>query len=422
MKVLQINQVYKYGSTGRIVNDLKMAAAQESIEMYVAYGYPTAINIVGNEENVLCLQPKPLVRKLNILRTRLFDHHGFYNEAETRKLIKWMNEIKPDIIHLHNIHSHYVNIKMLFEYIKCGRIPVIWTLHDCWPFTGHCAYFDYAHCNKWKFGCHTCPSLREYPSTWFFDRSSRNYKDKKNIFTGVENLTFVSPSQWLCDIQQQSFLKDRRCIVINNGIDIRIFKPTENKARDSYGIIDKKMILAVAARLALRKGRKYLLELPDYLNEDEILVVVGLSKGQEQLFPVNNKVICIHRTKTADELISWYSAADVFINPTLEDNFPTTNIEALACGTPVVTFQTGGSVEAVLDNEEIEEENGIRYTSVGAVVPKGDMEALVCAIRRIVRNGKNFYTKNCKEKAKKNYEKVTQYNKYIKLYHQIINK
>ena len=375
---------------------------QESIDAYAAYGYETGAPYT---KNTLCLQ-STIQRKLNIIRTRLFDHHGFYNEAETRKLKKWMDEIKPDIIHLHNIHNHYVNVKMLFEYIKLHDIPVVWTLHDCWPFTGHCAYFDYADCDKWKVCCHDCTSLNEYPPTWFFDRTKRNYKDKKSVFTAVNNLTLVTPSEWLANLTRESFLKDYPVEVINNGVDTNVFKPTESDIKKRLGIEGKKIILAVMNIWSKRKGTEYLLKLPSMLNDNEILVIVGLKPQQLGLLP-KEKCLGITRTNNVEELACLYSAADVFINPTLEDNFPTTNIEALACGTPIITFDTGGSIESVT-------------SETGLIVEKGNIDGLLNAIHNIINRGKGYYVDNCVSKSQRDYNKNTQYMKYIGLYNRMV--
>jgi glycosyltransferase involved in cell wall biosynthesis len=416
LKVLQINTFYLHGSTGRIVRDLKAVSETKGIVAYAAYGP----EIDNGDLGILKLQSIPR-RKFNILRTRLFDHHGFYNETETRRLIKWMDELKPDIIHLHNIHNHFIHVGRLFDYIKKHNIPVVWTLHDCWPFTGHCAYFDYANCDKWKTMCHDCPSIHEYPPTWFFDRTTRNYKDKKDAFSGVNNLTLVTPSKWLAELTRESFLSDYPVVTINNGIDIDVFHPTNDIVKERLGISGKKMLLAMATTFDRRKGTQYLKQLPEMLNDDEVLVLVGLAKEQLAQFNMP-RCIGIGRTNSVEELAAYYSGADVFINPTLEDNFPTTNIEALACGTPVVTFKTGGSVESVLDGESIVSENEIIYSSVGAVVPKDDVQAMLTAVCKIMAKGKGAFSSACRRKAEERYDKNKQYMKYIELYNEIYAK
>lgn len=406
MKVLQINtRYYNGGSTGRIAYDLKQVMEADGIESYAAFGFgyepkddekPTVYRIETDRELFI-----------SKLWTKATGHHGFNNKMETKRLLAWIDKVQPDIIHMHNIHNHYVNVRMLLEYIGERHIPCVLTMHDCWTFTGHCAYFDYSGCNKWKTGCNHCPNLRDYPKTFaLIDPSPWNYRMKQKLFAPL-NITFVSPSQWLCDLQQQSFLKDKPCEVINNGVDLSVFKPIQSKVRDEYGIGNRKMILAVAGGLASRKGKDYLLKLPLLLHDDEVLVLVGLKKGQEQSLPDTSKVIGIQRTKTSDELVGLYSEADVFINPTLEDNFPTTNIEALACGTPVVTFRTGGSVEVITPE-------------TGIAVDKGDIDGLLASIRTVLANGKEHYKDACRKKAEKEYNKDVQYGKYIELYKRIL--
>lgn len=406
MRILQINtRYYNGGSTGRITYDLKCVMDANDIESCVAFGF--GYDIKPSEADTVYRIENDWELFVSKVLTKLTGHHGFNNTRETRKLLSWIDDIRPDIIHMHNIHNHYVNIELLLSYIASKNTPCVLTMHDCWTFTGHCAYFDYSECNKWMAGCYHCPSLRDYPKTFTLkDPSLWNYNKKKELFAPL-NITFVSPSQWLANLQQRSFLKDKPCVVINNGVDTEIFKPTESNVREFHCIGNRRMILAVAAGLAPRKGRKYLLELPKLLNDDEVLVVVGLNKGQERLFQKDDRVICLYRTKTADELVNLYSTADVFINPTLEDNFPTTNIEALACGTPVVTFNTGGSGECV-DKQ------------TGIVVEQGDMTALLSAIRTVIYNGKEHYKDACVKKAQERYNKKIQYFKYIKLYNDIL--
>ena len=406
MKVLQINtRYYNGGSTGRITFDLKKVMEANGIESYVAFGF--GYNAKDNEKDTVYRIESDRELFISKLWTKATGHHGFNNKRETKRLLAWIDEIKPDIIHMHNIHNHYVNIRMLLRYIADKNIPCVLTMHDCWTFTGHCAYFDFSGCDKWKTGCNHCPSLRDYPKTFApIDPSSWNYKMKKKLFAPL-NITFVSPSQWLCNLQQQSFLKDKPCVVINNGVDMSVFHPIKSNVREEYGIGNRKMILAVAGGLAKRKGKDYLLKLPSLLNDDEVLVLVGLKNGQETLLPTTNKVIGIQRTKTPDELVGLYSEADVFINPTLEDNFPTTNIEALACGTPVVTFRTGGSWECVDD-------------ATGRVAEKGDIVDLLDKIRDVLSKGKMHFKEACVRKALEMYNKDIQYRKYIELYCKIL--
>lgn len=406
MRILQINTFYLYGSTGRIMYDLKKVMEAKGIESYVAFGF--GFNPKDDEKGTIYRIESDRELFISKLWTKATGHHGFNNKGETIKLLAWIDEIKPDIIHMHNIHNHYVNVRMLLEYISTKNIPCVLTMHDCWTFTGHCAYFDFSGCDKWKTGCNHCPSLRDYPKTFaLIDPSAWNYRQKQKLFAPLD-ITFVSPSQWLCDLQQQSFLKNKPCEVINNGVDMSVFHPIKSNVREEYGIGNRKMILAVSAGLSPRKGKEYLLQLPLKLKDDEVLVIVGLQKGQEKLLPETSKVIGIQRTKTADEIVGLYSEADVFINPTLEDNFPTTNIEALACGTPVVAFSSGGSAEVITENTGI------------AVRPR-DIDGLVKAIRTVLKKGKGYYTNACRKKAESDYNKDLQYKKYIALYKKILS-
>lgn len=406
MRILQINtRYYNGGSTGRIMYDLKTVMDANCVESYVAFGF--GYEPEEDEKNFVYRIDTNCELFISKLWTKVTGHHGFNNKRETLQLLKWIDKVKPDLIHMHNIHNHYVNVRMLLEYIADKKIPCVLTLHDCWTFTGHCAYFDYSGCEKWRTGCRNCPSLRDYPKTFSpFDPSKWNFEHKRKLFKPLD-ITFVSPSKWLFDLQQQSFLKDKPCIVINNGVDTSVFHPMESDVREQYRIGKRKMILAVAAGLVPRKGRDFLLRLPEMLEDDEVLVLVGLKKGQEKLLPNTSKVIGIHRTKTADELVGLYSDADVFINPTMEDNFPTTNIEALACGTPVVTFKTGGSWECVDD-------------TTGAIAKRGDIYDLLDKIRYVLKNGKMSYQIGCLEKANMNYNKARQSLKYIQLYKEIL--
>lgn len=396
MKILQINTVYKTGgSTGRIVYDLQQIS-QENMESYVAFGYGKGFY---HGKNIFKIE-SILELKINILKTRLFAHHGFYNQIQTKRLLNYINEIKPDIIHLHNLHNHYVNVKMLFDYIKFNNTPIIWTLHDCWSFTGWCAYFDFIDCDRWKRGCANCPNKREYPYTWFFDRSRKNYAEKKACFQNVQNLMIVTPSNWLDGLVKQSFLSEYPIQVIHNGIDLSVFKPMKSEFKEKYGISSKKMILAVSMGLSKRKGIAHIYKLAKMFDQEkQVIVIVGLSKKQIDFLPKG--ILGVPRTNSSQELAKIYSAADVFINPTLEDNYPTTNLEAIACGTPVVTYCTGGSPESV-------------FEGCGEVVDKGNCLDFYKAVKRVLKKGKDVA--HCVEIAKLHFDKNNCFQQYIALY------
>lgn len=342
-KILFINSVCNV-STGTICKTLYKAAVEAGHECCIAYGRGEAPKgfktiKIGNKLDIY----------LHVLKARLFDASGFGSKHATKEFIKKIDEFKPDIIHLHNIHGYYVNIEILFKYLKNHpEIKKIWTLHDCWAFTGHCAYYTYAKCDKWETCCKGyCPNRNEYPKT-IFSCVTKNYTKKKNIFSNVGNMVLITPSQWLKNEIEKSFLKDYETVVIHNGVDTSIFKPTPSDIRQQYGIEDKKIILGVASVWDKRKGLNTFLELSKEIDDEYQIVLIGLNSKQIKQLPSN--IIGISRTESVQELVEWYSAAYVYFNPTLEDNYPTTNLEAISCGTPVVTFETGGSPESVVGN------------------------------------------------------------------------
>ena len=341
--MLQINSVCGKGSTGRIVLDIHNALIEQGHKSLVAYGREPAIGC----ENAIRIGTKKDIYAHG-LYTRIFDKHGLGSQKATRQFIKNIETESPDIIHLHNIHGYYLNYEILFRFLKNFGKPVIWTFHDCWPFTGHCAHFTYAGCERWQKVCHDCPQKRSYPGSLVFDNSRKNFERKREAFTGVKDLTIITPSKWLAGLVKQSFLSEYETVVISNGIDTTVFRPVPSDFKSRHAIEDKFMILGVANVWDQRKGLKYFLELADILENDEIIVLVGLTKKQVESLPAN--IIGITRTNNIQELVEIYSAADVFVNPTLEETFGMTNLEAQACGTYVVTFDSGGTRETIIDS------------------------------------------------------------------------
>ena len=341
MKVLQINTVCGTGSTGRIATDMYDILKENGHECCIAYGRgdaPAGYNTIkiGNKYDIY----------YHALMNRITDKHGFYSGAATKKFIKQVEEYNPDVIHIHNIHGYYINIEILFNYLKQSNKPVIWTLHDCWSFTGHCAYFTYVGCDKWKLGCYDCPQLDTYPSSKVFDNSKENYQNKRRLFTGVSNLTIVTPSQWLAGLVKESYLGEYPIQVINNGIDLDVFKPTESDFRKQYGLENKHVILGVANIWDKRKGLDDFIELSKQLDDEkQAIVLVGLSDKQLKTLPKN--IIGIKRTNSTKELAEIYTAADVFFNPSKEETFGLVTIEAMACGTPAVVLDKSASPEIV---------------------------------------------------------------------------
>jgi len=398
MRVLQINTTLNTTSTGRITEEIGQTLQIHGHESYVAYkrmgpaGSTSNLMKIGNDLDVY----------LHGLKTRILDRHGFGSAKATRKLIGDIKKTDPDIIGMHNLHGYYLNIEVLFNYLKEVQKPVVWTFHDCWPFTGHCAYFDMVDCKKWKTECNNCPLTHAYPASWYLDNSKKNFNKKKNLFQGLENLTIVTPSKWLKDLVKQSFLKDYPVKVINNGIDLERFKPVDSaEVKEKHSLKGLKVILGVASVWDKRKGLEHFIELSKLLDEDLRIVLVGLNKNQIQSLP--RKIIGVERTESIEELVALYSCADLFVNPTLVDNFPTTNLEALACGTPVITYKTGGSPEAVDER-------------TGVVVEKGNIENLHSSLLRVLSNGKEHYKSDCRKRAVQKYDKNDRFKDYLNLY------
>ena len=343
-RILFINSVCN-GSTGSICKNLYKVAVEAGHECCIAYGRGEAPKgsktiKIGNKLDIY----------LHVLKARLFDASGFGSKQATKEFIKKIDEFKPDIIHLHNIHGYYVNIEILFKYLRAHpEIKKIWTLHDCWAFTGHCAYYTYAKCNKWQRCCNSnCPNKNEYPKA-IFSKVEKNFNRKKEIFNNVENMILVTPSEWLKNEVEKSYLKSYQIEVINNGVDTKIFKYTKSNIKEKYSIKNKKIILGVASVWDKRKGLDIFIKLSKRLDNNYQIVLIGLNKKQQK--KVSDNIIGITRTENVQELVKWYSAAEVLFNPTLEDNYPTVNLEAIACGTPVITFDTGGSPESAFADE-----------------------------------------------------------------------
>lgn len=392
MKVLEINSVCGIKSTGRICTDLADVLKENGHECLIAYGRETVPEKyrdisyrIGSDTDV----------KLHALKARLFDAAGFGSRKATEKLIEKIRTYNPDIIHLHNIHGYYINIEILFNHLAEADKPVIWTLHDCWAFTGHCAYFTSAECERWKTGCFNCSQKKRYPSSFFCDRSKKNWQKKKDLFTSVKNMTLVTPSEWLAGLVRESFLGKYAVKAIPNGIDLDVFKPTESNFREKYGLQNKKIILGVATAWSERKGLNEFTELSTLFDESYKVVLLGLTAEQINKLPKN--ILGLAATNTLDEIAGVYSAADVFVNAGKEETMGLTTVEAMACGTPVAVSNLTAVPEVVTSDG-------------GIVLEELTAESIKCGIEKVLKSG--FNTRQNAEK----YEKKQQYLKYLKLY------
>ena len=399
MRVLLINVVCGIRSTGRICTDLAEALEARGHEVKIAYGRE---NVPEKFRKFSFRTENDFGVKFSALRARFTDNAGFSNRKATIQLVEKIREFDPDVIHLHVLHGYWLNIEILFDYLRGSGKKIIWTFHDCWAFTGHCAYFDYVACDRWMNGCFSCPDKRAYPTSVFADCSKKNYLKKRALLTGIPDMHIITPSKWLADYVRTSFLKEYPVKVIHNGIDTDVFCRNENTLRAAgelkkrYRLETKKLVIAVSTSWDRRKGLQEYFKLADQLGEDYQVAVIGLSEEQAASVPEN--VLGIQRTDSVLELAGFYVLAHAYVNASLEENYPTTNLEAIACGTPVIAYQTGGSGESA--------------ELFGTVVPRGNISALSEA----VRNAEALVPAMAPEDIKKlfSFRKMTE--EYLKLY------
>lgn len=406
-KLLQINVTLNSGSTGRIAEEIGRLAMSQGWESYIAYGREKGTQ----SKSTRFLIGSKIDFYYHAIQTRIFDRHGLISKQNTHCLVEYIENIKPDIIHIHNIHGYFLNYPILFDYLSTLTTPVAWTMHDCWSFTGHCAYFDIVGCDRWKIECYDCPQKKEYPSSLLFDRSKQNYIDKKRSFNSLPNLTLVPVSDWLANLTKQSFLRDNKIQRIHNGVDISIFKPqSESKnveIRNKYAIPqDKFMILGVASVWSPRKGLADFKQLNEIIDGDCVIVLVGLNKKQIESLPKGIVGIC--RTESLSELVGLYSSADLVLNLSREETFGLTTVEGFACGTPSIVFNCTASPE-------------LMSIDTGFIVEQGDIAMLNDCIKQVKRQGKSSYTLACRQRAVAKFNKDDRFAEYISLYNQLLS-
>lgn len=402
MRVLQIDVSVNIGSTGKIAEEIGLKNIENGGESFIGYGRyfrPSRSETIriGNRFD----------QAFHLLQTRLFDRHALASVKATESFIGKIREINPDIIHLHQIHGYYLNIEKLCEFLKvCGK-PVVWTFHDCWAMTGHCGYFSPANCDKWKTGCHACPQLSTYPASYFIDNSKNNYRIKKSLFSDLPNLTIVPVSYWMESVVKESFLKHHKTQVIYNGVDLNVFKlRNTDRLRTKYNLAGKKVLLGVAAIWSELKGLKDFIELAKYLDNDTVIILIGLTEKQIRSLPDN--IIGIGATENVDQLAEFYSLAEIFVNPSIAESFGLVTVEAMACGTPVVGYNVTATPELVKEG-------------TGFVVEKHNIVMLHSSIKKILNAGKAEYADNCRKAAERLFDKNAQYKKYIELYESLIS-
>lgn len=397
-RLLQLNISLNWGSTGKIAEGIAAAARESGWETFQAYG--------GNhrESEQYAIRAGGFVdRCIHYGLQRLFDSEGLHSKFQTERLISHIEKLAPDIIHLHNIHDHWLNYTLFFEYLATIKTPVVWTFHDCWAFTGGCYHFENEGCYQWSQpkGCQKCKCNRGL----IYNNTEHNFRLRKDSFLPIiDRLTIVAVSEWIANFVKKSFL-GKACAdirIIHNGIDVtNTFRPTLST------IQKEKMILGVANKWTKDKGLDDFIRLRELLSPDYSIYLIGLS--QEQINKLPSGIHGIGRTDCVDDLAGYYNRASVFVNPTYNDSFPTVNLEALACGTPVITYRTGGSPEAVDDK-------------TGIVVEKGDINSIAYSIRDIIGHPERFTRDDCRKRAETRFNKDIQFNKYIDLYAEILNR
>lgn len=408
IKILQANTCLNVIATGRITEQIGEKILAEGWESYVATYAP-----IKESTSKVIVEKNNILRFIHRLFSRLLDAQGLLSIIQTSKMIKRIKEIDPDIVHLHDIHGSWINYPLLFRYIQKYNKPVVWTFHDCWAFTGHCAYFDDANCYRWETGCYNCPLKNHFS----IDCSSKNYKLKKKYFANVNNMMIVPVSEWISEITRHSFLAKYPLCTIHNGIDTDAFSPKTNKIRTSLGLSNQFVVLGVAANWGRSKGLNDFIALA-HQNSYKI-VLIGIPDSLKKELP--NSIIAISHTDSQEQLAEYYSMADVFVNPTYHDNFPTVNLEALACGTPIVTYRTGGSPEAI---ENMPTKELIAENKYGYVVEKGNINALAQAIEFLMNETEEKRKQRsyaCRKRAVEMFNKNTCFNQYIEVYKRLLH-
>ena len=372
MRILQINSHYDQGGAARIVACIHRQLLADGEASYVAYGRgdikPSEADRQG--KNVWRFN-QPAEVYLSALTSRIIGIHGWSNTMATKRLLRFIDRIKPDVIHLHALHGYYLNFPMLFSYINEKEIPCVWTFHDCFAFAGNCGYFF--ECDRWKSGCGSCPDVQRYPKSQFFDFTGWMWKRKKDMFTQGDRKIIVTPSVWLTEESKRSYFGKYPCLTIRNGIDVEgSFYPRDRekcRKKYSYGLQDK-LVLGIAVGFDdPRKGAKYILQMAQDLEGEVTVILIGWNQKNHSL-PAGN-IITLPPTSSVDILAEYYSMADVFVLPSLAENYATVTLESMACGTPVVGFHVGGIPEQLADGR-------------GITVETGNQEAFNQAVRNAV--------------------------------------
>lgn len=402
-KILIIGSSLNYGSPGKICENLGLLAMQDGWKVFQAHG------LKYSRPSQLITRPvsSNFEEKIHTIYSFLFDGHGLASTKSTHRIVEWIQNIKPDVIHLHNLHGYFLNYKILFDYLSTLDTPIIWTLHDFWPITGHCAHFDNIGCTKWKTQCFACPQRSAYPRSLCIDASTRNYNIKKRAFTSIKNMIIISVSDWVGNIVKESFLGKYFIRTIYNGVDMEVFKPTDSNLRQELGLSGKFVLLGISSPWYEMKGLYDYFKLSKLLPEEYRIIMIGLTPSQIRKLP--NNIIGIERTENQVQLAKFYSMADVVLNLSYQETFGMTTVEGLACGTPCIVYNRTASPELVT-------------SETGNVVEAGNIEALLKAIFNMRERGKKYFSKACIQRVSDKFNKKTQFQEYIKLYNQLLDR
>lgn len=399
--LLQIGSSLNCGAPGKIAEQIGLLAMSKGWDVYMAHGHrhsnPSQLNTIpmvsANDE------------KVHALYSLLFDRHGLGPDGKTKELVEWIRTNKPDVIHLHNIHGHFLNYKTLFEYLATVDIPIVWTFHDFWPITGHCAYFDHIDCWKWKEKCESCPQNNAYPRTLLFNRTEKNFELKKRLFCSIKRMVIAPVSKWAGTLVLDSFLSKYPVVPIYNGVDTNIFKHKESDLRMKLSAENKTILLGVASPWSERKGYSLYFKLREILSDDYVIIMVGLN--DKELSELPEGIVGIKRTQNQNELAEYYSIADIVLNLSSQETFGMTTVEGMACGTPVIVINKTASPELVT-------------AETGLVVESNDIYGIVEAIVTVKNKGKLFYSEACRRRAEEFFDKDKCFEKYIELYNKLI--
>ena len=397
-KVVQINTVSNYGSTGKIVEAIGLLAHD--------CGWNSKIAVGGRYSQPSKLETYQISNVfqnyLSAIHSYVSGHHGFANRYETAKFLRWLNNENPDIVHLHNIHSYILNVGLLFNFLSQKKQKVIWTLHDCWPFTGHCSHFIQHSCYKWQTGCYDCPAIHGFPKSLLFDRSQPNYDEKKTLFNTIDNMIIVTVSNWLAECVRSSFLGNYNVMVIPNGVDLDIFKPNLTSVATKFGLERKKIVLGVSTSWCNAKGLGDYLQLRKLLPQDYVIVLIGMTKEQVKKYSAPG-FLCIEKTNSLIELVEWYNAAHVILNLSYAETFGLPVAEGFACGKPAIVYDNTALTELIT-------------TGTGYKAASGD----VCRVKELILNmneeNDETYLYNCRSRAENLYDKKKNYNEYLTIY------